>query len=115
INNNILTLGGMRYFAARRQQPPGNDMRSVLSSLGQAGFKRFYGGRQYEDAYGLWIVLAHLACALPVDLKQYVFTLMQGFVDAIAWRAIVIAVNFRPFQQGILLEQLFELLAADKS
>src|SRR5690606_15943712 len=90
-------------------------MGSILPALGQTCFKRFDGRGQNEYAYGLRIPFAHLARALPINLEQYVLALLQGLVDAVARRTVIVAMDLRPFQQGILLAQRFEFFVADKT
>src|SRR5690606_4733524 len=114
INNNIFAIRGVRHFASGRQQATSDDRRLILAPFLEARLERLDGRRQNKDADCLWIMTAHLARALPVDLENDVVACSEGAFYRLARRAVEIAVDLGPFKHPVLLAQGEEFLLADE-
>jgi len=115
INNNIFEFMRMRDFAAGGQQTPGNDARIILAALVQTFFQRFDAGRQDKDANRLGIQAFDLTHALPIDFEHDVHPRRRRLVNEIARRAVVVAVDLGPFEQGVALAHLRKLITRHKT
>ena len=71
----------------------------ILPPRPQAPFELFERGRQDEYRYRIGELRPHLAGSLPINLKDDVHIQIAGRRDLLAGRSVVIAVDFRAFQE----------------
>src|ERR1700761_3740828 len=101
---------GLGDLVAGIRQALGDDLRQVLAAAAQALRQLVPARRQDEDQHRGREELADLQCALPVDLQHDVLAVGQQRLDALARRAVPVAVHMRVLEALAGRDHLLEAL-----
>ncbi len=104
----------MQHLFAGGGQALRHDDLAVLPALAHALVQRLARGRQDEDADRIGHLLAHLACALPVDFQQDVVAGGQLRLHRLPRSALPVAMHQRVFEEIARFDHALELVGGDE-